>query len=117
MNDDGSHADDDPTHDGDAQWHQLAQRHYDPERDAELTTAIVYTVADAKEIEPNQLKSPLLYDVVDVPAIETAFFEGSANGDSPPGTGTVEFRFDGHLVKIRSDGWIQVYGTSERTES
>ena len=116
MNDDGSPADDNLSTDRHTRWHQLAQRHYDPERDAELTTAIVYTLAEAKEIEPNQLKSPLLYDVVDVPAIETAFFGDSSNGDSLPETGTVEFRYDEHLVKIKSDGWIQVYGTNERMD-
>lgn len=117
MSDEGSHADDDPALDRDAQWDQLAQRHYDPDRDAELTTAIVYALAEAKEIAPTELKSPQLYEVVDVPAIEKALFEVGSNGDSPPGIGTLEFRFAEQLVKIRSDGWIQVYGTNERSKA
>lgn len=77
----------------------------------------MYTLAEAEDIEPIELKSPQLYEVVDVPAIEKALFEVGSNGDSRPGTGTIEFRYAEHLVKIRSDGWIQVYGTNERSNA
>ena len=51
--------------------------------------------------------------MVNPPAIESALFNGDANADTPPGTGTVEFHYVEYLVKIRSDGWIQVYETDE----
>ena len=109
MDDDGSDINDDATLDQDAQWHQISQHHYDPDQNSGLTTAIVYALAEAGEIDPTDLKSPQLYNVVDVPAIENALFNTGSNGDTPPGTGTVEFHYAEYLVKVRSDGWIQVY--------
>lgn len=96
----------------DADLHQLAQRHYDPQRDTELTTAIVYSVAEARNIPPTDIKSPQLYDVIDLPAIDKAFFRKGSNGGSSVDTGIVEFHYAELLVRIKSDGWIQVYGTN-----
>lgn len=105
--------DDDPRLDDNTHWQQAAQRLYEPDRDGGLTTAVVFALADAGDVSPNEVKSPPLYEVVDVAGIEQAFF-GADNGEqSRQGTGTVEFRYNAYLVKVRSDGWIQVYEPSE----
>ena len=104
---------DDPTRGADTHWSQVAQRHYEPNGNGELTTAIVYTIAEADGVSPSEVKSPPLYEVVDASAIEDAFFGPDVAGDSRQGVGTVEFRYNGSLVKVRSDGWIQVYEPTE----
>ena len=55
-------------------WSQEAQRHYEPNGSGELTTAIIYAIAEAKDISPAELKSPPLYQVIDAPALEDTFF-------------------------------------------
>lgn len=101
--------DHDPTSDAGTYWSQVGQRHYEPDGRRELTTAIVYAIAEAEGVSPSEIKSPLLYEIVDVPAIEDAFFGSGVAGESRQGVGTVEFQYTDYLVKIRSDGWIQVY--------
>jgi len=73
----------------------------------------VYAIADSEDVSPTAVKSPPLYDSVDVPAIEKAFFGPDRAGDSRQGVGTVEFRHTDYLVKVQSDGWIRVYEPSE----
>ncbi|MFC7154054.1 HalOD1 output domain-containing protein [Halomarina halobia] len=85
------------------------QRPYDPDGDAELTVEIVYAVAAAEGVPPVEVHSPSLYECVDVVAIEDAFFGPDVAGASRAGLGNVEFRYRDYLVRIRSDGWIQVY--------
>ncbi|WP_423999656.1 HalOD1 output domain-containing protein [Haloarcula salina] len=92
---------------------QVAQRHYEPDGRGELTTAIVYAIAEAEGIPPSEVKSPPLYESVNAPAIEDAFFGPTAAGRSRRGNGTVEFQYGDYLVEVRSDGWIRVY---ERTD-
>ncbi|MCU4754107.1 hypothetical protein OB919_19340 [Halobacteria archaeon AArc-curdl1] len=93
----------------DTQWRQVAQRHYEHDRDTELTTAIVFAIATAKDVSPTEIRSPPLYEAVDVAAIEAAFFRLGRDAGARQGTGTVEFRYTDYLVKVTSDGWIQVY--------
>ncbi len=88
---------------------QAAQRHYDPGGTEELTAAIVYAVADAEDRPAGELRSPPLYESVDAAALERTFFGSDVAGESRQGVGTVEFRYAGYLVAVRSDGWIQVY--------
>jgi hypothetical protein len=57
----------------DDRWTQVTQRHYDPDRDTELTTAIVFALAEAEGISPSEVKSLPLYEVVNVAAIESVF--------------------------------------------
>jgi hypothetical protein len=109
----GIDRDDELQPDRGAHWRQVAQRHYDPDRDGELTTAIVFAVADAAGVSPKEIKSPPLYEIVDVAAIEDALFGPETPTDSRPGTGSVEFRYTDYLVTIGSDGWIQVYEAIE----
>lgn len=112
----GTESSDEPTPTRDAHGMQVAQRHYDPEDGVELTTEIVFAVAEAEGVDPIEVKSPPVYETVDVPAIEGAFF-GPDTGSGPRrGTGSVEFRYRDYLVNIRSDGWIQVYETTGPVE-
>ena len=107
-NDDGA-SDASITATGPNQSSQLAQRHFDPTDNGELTTAIVYAIAEAEGIHPLDLKSPPLYDVIDAPALEATFFGPKAAGRHRHGVGTVEFQYLEYLVTVRSDGWIRVY--------
>jgi hypothetical protein len=102
-----------PSLDRDVRWRQVAQRRYEPDRDGGLTTAIVFAIADAEGIPPRELKSPPLYDVVDVVGIEQTFFGLDPAESARRGTGMVEFRYTDYLVTVRSDGWIQVYAPAE----
>ncbi|MFC7132740.1 MULTISPECIES: HalOD1 output domain-containing protein [Salinibaculum] len=113
-NDDGgTGSEDDPTLDHDTHWRQVAQRHYDPDEDGELTTVLVFAIAEARDVSPDEVKSPPLYAVADVPAIEAALFNSETETESRQGTVTIKFRYADYLVKTRSDGWIQVYETTE----
>ncbi|PSQ08016.1 hypothetical protein BRC97_01135 [Halobacteriales archaeon QS_6_71_20] len=105
---------DDPDSGTDTYQWQVAQRHYEPDGQRELTTTIVYTIAEAEGVSPCEVKSPPLYESVDVPAIENAFFGPDISDESRQGVGTVEFQYADYLVKVRSDGWVQVYEPSER---
>lgn len=98
---------DDPTLAGDGSWTQVEQSHFDPDEEGDLTTAVVTTIAAAENVHPTDLDSPPLYDVVDAPAIQQSLFGPERNGRCD--TGSTEFRYDQYLVKVRSDGWIQVY--------
>lgn len=94
-------------------WRQTAQRHYEPNRDGGLTRAIVFAIADAKGISPSEVKSPPLCDSVDVIGIEKTFFGLHTDEESHQGIGALGFRYTEYLVKVRSDGWILVYESSE----
>lgn len=93
-------------------WEQVAQRHYDPDGCGELATAIVFAVADADGVPPVEVKSPPLYESVDVAAIESAFFGSRTRPHSGGRPGTVEFRYADYIVNVRSNGWIQIYEPS-----
>ena len=111
--DGGTMSDDDLATDAETHWSQVAQRNYEPDGDRELTTVIVYAIAEAKGCAPNEVRSPPLYESVDVPAIEAAFFGPTGADDLRQGVGTVEFQYTGYRVKVRSDGWVQVYEPTE----
>ncbi|NKE35788.1 hypothetical protein GWG54_08135 [Natronococcus sp. JC468] len=70
---------------------------------------MVFAIAEAEGISPSEVKSPPLYDSVDVAGVEDAFFGSDSGNGSRRGTGTVEFRYTEYLVKVRSDGWVEVY--------
>jgi hypothetical protein len=88
------------------EWRRVGQRYYDVNDDSELTVAIVYAVADVLEIDPTKVSTPL-YDRVDAVALESALF--GDNVPLPQGGASVEFRYEGHLVKVHRNGWIQVF--------
>lgn len=102
---------DDSSFTEETQWQQVAQRFYDVDRDGGLTTTIVFAIAEAKDVSPTALKSPPLYEVVDVAGIEAAFFGRSEGDASRTGTGAVEFQYTDYLITVKSDGWVQVYET------
>lgn len=112
----GTDSGDEPTLDQETHWQQAAQRKYCPENDGGLTTAIVFALAEADGVSPVDLKSPPLYDVVDVAGIENALFGSRANRDPREGTGTIKFRYREYLVEVRSDRWIQIYEPIESGE-
>lgn len=109
----GMKSGDEPTVGRDAHWQQAAQRLYEPERDGELTTAVVFAIADAADVSPRELKSPTLSEVLDVTGIETALFGCSTDTSDRNTTGSVEFRYTTYLVRVRSDGWIHVCEPTE----
>lgn len=111
--DGGFDRDDHPVIDSDGEWIQVAQQKYDPGSDADLATPIVYALAEADGVSPTELKSPILYDVVNVSALEDAFFDRELPGNHRQGTGTTAFRYNQYLVKLQSNGWIQVFGQTD----
>lgn len=113
-NSDRGNASDSSPRNDDTHRTQATQRHYEPDGRGELTTAIVFALADAEGVAPSELRSPPLYECVDVPAIEDAFFGPDVSGGGQQGVGTVEFGYTDYRVEVRSDGWIRVY---ERTET
>ncbi|WP_435073958.1 HalOD1 output domain-containing protein [Halorubrum sp. HHNYT27] len=105
---------DNPSLDGETRWRQVAQRHHEPGKNDELVTDIVLAVADAEGVDMTELRAPPLYEVVDVVGIEKAFFGQNQHNNARPGTGTIEFHYAGYLIKVRSDGWVQVHEPIEQ---
>lgn len=97
----------DPVRDG--AWRLAARRRHDPDAGGELATDVVFAIADAAGVDPTELRSPTLYDAVDVAAIEDPFFRTDSSGASTGTvTGSVAFRYADYRVTIDSDGWIAV---------
>lgn len=109
MTENGINRDDDPTVGGETRWRQVTQRQYDPDRDGDLTAAIVFAVAEAEGVPASEVDSPPLHDVVNVGAIERALFGHESRGGSERVAGTVGFRYRDGVVRVRSDGWVLVY--------
>lgn len=87
----------------------IVQRQYDPDRDSGLAAAVVFAIADAEDIAPSEVKSPPLYETVDIAGIEQAFFSPDTDESARRGMGTFEFHYTKFHIKIKSDGWIHVY--------
>lgn len=85
------------------------QIYYDDEDSYDLTTAIIYGIAEVKGIEPTELKSPVLYECVDTAALEKSLFGLSSNGGRRESSGAVEFIYDVFRIVVRSDGWISIH--------
>lgn len=90
---------------------QVAQRHFDPASGEELTSAIVFAVAEAEGVDPTAVSGPPLYEAVDVCALNDLLFGSSG---SAPANGSVEFAYRDYLVRVRDDGWIRVFAPSRR---
>ena len=89
------------------EWTQIDQAHYDDETD-DLVATVVTAVADAKGVDPlNPNAMRPLYEVIDLAAIEAAFF-GRPTYDAHDG-GFITFEYVGYKIAIRSDGWIFIY--------
>ncbi|MFC6976220.1 HalOD1 output domain-containing protein [Halomicroarcula sp. GCM10025709] len=112
-NEDGDGVVDTPATEPETRWSQVAQRCYRPGGNRELTTTIVFAIAAASDVSPEEVKSPPLYESVDVPAIEAAFFGSDSSGESRDGTGAVTFRYAEYRIEVRSDGWVFVSEPAE----
>ena len=98
-----------PRSETDTELTQVAQRHYDPSEWGGLTEAIVYAIAEARDVDPSEVKNPPLFTVIDAEALEETFFGPEVAGVPRQGNGIVEFWYTDYLVKVRSDGWILVF--------
>lgn len=103
----GSISDDGPGFDTLQTGTPIIQRYFEPVESDDFSIALVEAIAEAMSVPPTELLKPL-YDFVDIPAVESLFFN-----DSPPGTsriveGSIQFRYGELLVTVESDGWILV---------
>ena len=86
----------------------VAQAHYDCESHRDLTTEIIFAIADAADVAPVDLKDPPLYECVDIAAIEDGFFGPKIAGHTRDSEGSVSFRYNQYRVEVANDGWITV---------
>ena len=94
----------------------VTQAHYECEGHRDLTTEIIFAIADAEDVAPMEIKEPPLYECVDVAAIEDGFFGPHVNGQSRDSEGSVSFRYNQYQVEVASDGWITVSKPAEYAE-
>ncbi|WP_227356101.1 HalOD1 output domain-containing protein [Haladaptatus salinisoli] len=90
----------------------VTQAHYDRESHRDLTTEIIFAIADAEDVAPTELKDPPLYECVDIAAIKDGFFGPKVAGHSRDSKGSVSFRYNQYHVEVASDGWITVSAPS-----
>lgn len=92
------------------QWVKVNQAHYDRSSDGELATKLIFTIADAKGVDPlDHTALPPLYGSVDAQSLEETFFGPPGAGTQRDESGIIAFRYDGYKVTLRADGWISVY--------
>ena len=94
----------------------VTQAHYDRESHRDLTTEIIFAIADAEDVAPIEIKDPPLYECVDIAAIEDGFFGPKVNGHSRDSEGSVAFQYNQYRVTVASDGWITVSEPAEYEE-
>lgn len=100
----------DPEVDVDSSEQLVEQAHYERDGRDDLTTTIIGAIAAAEGVSPAELKEPVLYDCVDVAALEDSFFGPKIAGERRDTVGSVEFEFGEYRVEVKSDGWVSVYG-------
>lgn len=100
---------DDERTDHGTDWTVVAQRRFDPDGGTEFTTALVFAIAEAAGVAPEEMTSPL-YEHVDPVALEAALFRSGTAGDSRRGLDgdTVTFHYGEFRVNVGGDGWIRV---------
>lgn len=103
-----------PGEDADEDWTFMTQAHYDPEERRDLTTVIIGAIAEAEGVPMIEIRSPPLYEVVDIASIEDALF-GRPDANRDGTTSTVESRYNQYKVSVEADGWVTVSGPSQRT--
>ncbi|SEH14714.1 hypothetical protein SAMN04487967_1733 [Natronorubrum sediminis] len=98
------------THATDGSDHLVAdaQAHYDYDEPHDLTTTIIFAVADAEGVDPPNIKTPPLYDHVDTVAVEEALFGPVRTRQNHDGTESITFSYRDHEIVVRSDGWVFV---------
>jgi hypothetical protein len=90
-------------------WRLVQQAHYEHAGRHDLTTTIIAAVAEAKGVSSPDITEPVLYDSVDIAALEDAFFGPDVTDQSRDAVGSVEFQFGEYHIELKSDGWIAVY--------
>ena len=94
----------------------VTQAHYERESHRDLTTEIIFAIADAEDVAPTEIKEPPLYECVDVASIEDGFFGPQVAGHARDSEGSVSFRYNQYHVEVASDGWITVSEPAEYAE-
>lgn len=89
-------------------WTQIARRHYDPDDATDLTTVVVTAIAAAEGVPPRDVRSPVLYEHVDVSTVADVFFGPTVTERGRRGRGRIEFRYEGYRVEVASDGRVTV---------
>ncbi|WP_266082010.1 HalOD1 output domain-containing protein [Haladaptatus caseinilyticus] len=111
--DDGTKLAQDGTEPDDTDMTFVAQAHYERESHRDLTTEIIFAIADAADVAPVDIKDPPLYEAVDIAAIEDGFFGPKVAGKTRDSEGSVTFRYNQYHVEVGSDGWITVSEPAE----
>ncbi|MFC7081047.1 HalOD1 output domain-containing protein [Halorussus caseinilyticus] len=75
------------------------------DRDEPLSTAVIDAVADAADLDPAEIGTPL-YDQIDPDALDNLFSD-KHNG-MPRGSGHVVFHLLDYEVTVYSDGYVVV---------
>ena len=92
------------------EWQQATQTKYDPSADGELGTALVYAVADAKDVDPlDHDELPVLHDVVDPEHLEQTVVASASGPTATDGRSHVSFEYADVMVTVENNGWITVY--------
>ncbi|WP_255151564.1 HalOD1 output domain-containing protein [Halorarius halobius] len=97
----------------DADWGVIEQRAYDPESDQDLTTVVIEAVAAAEDEPVASIKEPLLYEVVDIAAVNDALFGTKLTDTKGVTGGSLDFEYRGFRITVRGDGWVQVAEPTE----
>jgi len=84
--------------------HETTERMTD-DRDQSLTTAVIEAVADAADLEPAELGTPL-YDQIDPDALDNLFSD--RHNGMARGSGHVVFTLLDYEVTVYSDGYVVV---------
>ncbi|MEF8779096.1 MAG: HalOD1 output domain-containing protein [Haloferacaceae archaeon] len=82
---------------------------FDPDQNADLTSEIVFAIAEARGGDPAEVRSPPLYESVDTEALEQLFFGEFSRENGLDETLSLEFPYAEFLVRVESDGSIEVY--------
>ncbi|UIP01388.1 hypothetical protein Hbl1158_15885 (plasmid) [Halobaculum sp. CBA1158] len=88
------------------EWAHLARRRYRSDED-DIVTAIVFALADAEGVDPHEVTTPVVHDLIDLDALER-FVDGGGSARSQA-NGTVRFTVDPYVVVVRTAGTIDVY--------
>lgn len=104
----------DESESGNNNWQPVVQTHYDHEGRHDLTTTIILAIAEAEDIPPTAIKSPVLMETIDVPALEAVLFGPCSDdaGDGEPKS--ITFRYRDYQVCVQADGWVIVRTPLER---
>lgn len=97
-----------------AKWELEIQVPFDAGEQHDLTSAIIVGVARTEDVSPTDIKQPPLYQILDVAALEEAFFGSDNIGQRSDNFRSVEFMYRGHRIVVRSDAWVQVYRSAEK---